>query len=167
MLGQIATDWTSDAAIKRATAAVRALVTVDHKRMATNEKQIKALTDKISRLIDIVATVENPAPYHRRIAEMEAERAALVAELSRQRAQADLEKESLQINEADVRVALRGLLDDLRDKAGRVAELRSALASQIDRVELDPETERCVIHYRLTTGVNLASPRGFEPRLPP
>ena len=98
---------------------------------------------------------------------MEAERAALVAELIRQREQATLAKTSLQISEADVRVALRGLLDDLRDKAGRVAELRTALASQIDRVELDPVTERCVIHYRLTTGVNLASPRGFEPRLPP
>jgi len=93
---QIATDWTSEAAIKRAAAAVRAPV-----------------------------TVENPAPYQRRIAEMEAQRAELVA------------------------------------------ELRTALASQIDRVELDLVTERCVIHYRLTTGVNLASPRGFEPRLPP
>ena len=160
VLGQIATDWSSDAAIKRATTAVRALVPVDHKRMATNEKQLKTLTDRIGRLIDIMATVENPAPYQRRIAEMEAERAALVDELSRQHAQADLEKTSLQISEADVRVALRGLLDDLRDKACRVAELRTALASQIDRVVLDPVTERCVIHYRLTTGVNLAPQRG-------
>ena len=114
-----------------------------------------------------MATVENPAPYQRRIAEMEAERAAPVAEPSRQRAQVDLEKKSLQISETDVRVALRGLLDDLRHKAEKVTELRTALASQIDRVVLDPVTERCVIHYRLTTGVNLASPRGFEPRLPP
>ena len=161
------TDWTSEAAIKRATAAVRALVAVDYKRMAANEKQLQSLTDKTGRLIDIMATVENPAPYQRRIAEMETERAGLAAELSRQRAQAELEKTSLQISEADVRVALRGLLDGLRDKEGNVAELRAALASQIDRVELDPETERCVIHYRLTTGVNLASPRGFEPRLLP
>lgn len=161
VLAQIATDWSSEAAIKRATAAVRAFVTVDHKRMATNETQLKALTYKIGKLIDIMAVIENPVPYQRRIAEMEAERAGLEAELSRQRAQADLEKASLQISEADVRAALRGLLDNLRDKAGRVAELRSALASQIDRVELDPETERCVIHYRLTTGVNLASPRGL------
>jgi hypothetical protein len=162
VLGQIATDWTSDAAIKRATAAVRALVTVDHKRMATNEKQLKTLTDRIGRLIDIMATVENPAPYQRRIAEMETERASLVDELSRQHAQADLEKKSLQINESDVRVALRGLLDDLRDKEGNVSEIRSALASQIDRVVLDPATERCAIHYRLATGVNLASPRDAE-----
>ena len=80
--------------VKRATAAVRALVAVDRKRMTASEKQVKALT-------------------------------------------------------------------------GKIAELRSALASQIDRVELNPLSERCVIHYRLTTGVNLASPRGFEPRLPP
>ena len=83
-----------------------------------------------------MATVENPAPYQRRIAEMEAERAAPVAEPSRQRAQVDLEKKSLQISESDVRVALRGLLDDLRHKAEKVTELRTALASQIDRVEL-------------------------------
>src|SRR5688500_14051705 len=114
-----------------------------------------------------MATVENPAPYQRRIAEMEAERAGLNTELSRQRAQADLEKTALRITEADVRVALQGLRDNLRDKEGKVAELRAALASQIDRVEQDSASERCVIHYRLTTGVNRASPRGFEPRLPP
>jgi multidrug resistance efflux pump len=130
--------------------------------MTSNEKQVKALTGKVGRLLDIMATVENPAPYQRRIAEMEAERAGLVAELSRQQAQADLEKTAVQISKADVRGALRGLLDDLRAKEGNVAELRAALASQIDRVELDPESERCVIHYRLTTGVNLASPRRPE-----
>ena len=75
-------------------------------------------------------------------------------------ARADLEKTAVRISEVDVRGALRGLLDELRAKEGNVAEFRAALASQIDRVELDPESERCVIHYRLTTGVNLASPRG-------
>jgi multidrug resistance efflux pump len=130
--------------------------------MTSNEKQVKALTGKVGRLLDIMATVENPAPYQRRIAEMEAERAGLVAELSRQQAQADLGKTAVQISKADVRGALCGLLDDLRAKEGNVAELRAALASQIDRVELDPESERCVIHYRLTTGVNLASPRRPE-----
>lgn len=34
----------------------------------------------------------------------------------------------------------------------------------IDKIELDPETQQCRIHYRITlaTGVKLASPRGTK-----
>jgi hypothetical protein len=47
-------------------------------------------------------------------------------------------------------------------------ELRGVLATLIKRVELDPKTREYSIHYRLpVTGVKVASPRGFEPRLPP
>lgn len=82
---QIGIDWSSEAAVKRATAAVRAPVAADYKRMGTNEEQVKALTGKIGSLLDIMATVENLAPYQRRIAKMEAEHAVLVAKLSRHR----------------------------------------------------------------------------------
>ena len=49
----------------------------------------------------------------------------------------------------------------------RTKKLRDALTQLIERIEFDPEYRQSVIHYRLDTGVKLASPRGFEPRLPP
>lgn len=73
--------------------------------MANNEKLVKDLTGKIGRLLDLMTTVENPAPYQRQIAEMEAERDGLVAELSRQQAQADLDNTAVRISEEDVRGA--------------------------------------------------------------
>ena len=37
----------------------------------------------------------------------------------------------------------------------------------IGRIELDPSTTVCKLHYRINTGELRASPRGFEPRLTP
>ncbi len=48
--------------------------------------------------------------------------------------------------------------------------LRHVLTALVDRIELDPKTDplEFAIHYRLPiTGARVASPRGFEPRLPP
>lgn len=59
-----------------------------------------------------------------------------------------------------------------RDKL-QSGELRRVLTTLIERIELEaPKTAESAlnftIRYRLPiTGVKLASPRGFEPRLPP
>ena len=46
--------------------------------------------------------------------------------------------------------------------------LRHVLTTLVERVELDPKTRDFDIKYRLPiTGVKGASPRRFEPRLPP
>lgn len=64
------------------------------------------------------------------------------------------------------------LLSTLRDsleadrEQGQVRRLRDTLAELIDRIEYDPEHRQAIVHSRLT-GINVASPRGFEPRLPP
>jgi hypothetical protein len=47
-------------------------------------------------------------------------------------------------------------------------QLRRVLTALVERVELDPKTRNFAIRYRLpVTGVKVATPRGFEPRLPP
>ena len=42
-----------------------------------------------------------------------------------------------------------------------------ALAGFVERITLDLGSRAWEIHYKLNTGVKLASPRGFEPRLSP
>lgn len=64
---------------------------------------------------------------------------------------------------AEIKEAAR--MRDLEEE--RTKKLRDALTQLIERIEFDPEYRQSVIHYRLDTGVKLASPRGFEPRLPP
>ena len=75
---------------------------------------------------------------------------------------------------------LRGFLDDVAGSVGSLLlnrlqfgsedELRRVLSTLLDRIELDPQTRKLTLRYRLQikrTGVDVATPRGFEPRLPP
>ena len=62
------------------------------------------------------------------------------------------------------------LLSESEDRRLDAGELRRVLHTLVDRVELDPKTRELTLRYRLNvmpTGVKVASPRGFEPRLPP
>ena len=77
------------------------------------------------------------------------------------------------------------ILDLLYTEKHRIAkpELRQVLRTIVERVELNPTTREFKIKYRLPvpraaapkragirkplTGAEVASPRGFEPRLPP
>ena len=47
-------------------------------------------------------------------------------------------------------------------------DLRRVISTLVERIELDPLSKEFRMKYRLPlTGVRMASPRGFEPRLPP
>jgi putative DNA-invertase from lambdoid prophage Rac len=99
---------------------------------------------------------------------------------------AALKRQLLAIDEAQVRGVLAGhgvelvtgekMLDVLGDEKHRMpaGELRQILSTLLERVELNPKTRQFTIRYRLpvptetrVAGVKVASPRGFEPRLPP
>jgi hypothetical protein len=95
---------------------------------------------------------------------------------------AALKKQLLSIDEKDIQFAIACSSFELRDGAGswegvfdfseglRLApdQLRGVVHTLVQRVELDPDTRKFTILYRLpVTGVKVATPRGFEPRLPP
>ena len=46
-------------------------------------------------------------------------------------------------------------------------EQKALLNTVVSRITLDPDTHECQIHYQLPMWLNVASPRGFEPLLPP
>ena len=49
-----------------------------------------------------------------------------------------------------------------------VPYVRRSLGALVRRIELDPEARTARMHYSLALGgANVASPRGFEPLLPP
>jgi putative DNA-invertase from lambdoid prophage Rac len=96
---------------------------------------------------------------------------------------AALKRQLLAIEEKDVRYVIEAqgvellkgqvLLDVLGHEQHRIApgEMRQVLSTLVERIELAPKTREFTISYRLPvpsgTGVKVASPRGFEPRLPP
>ncbi|MCC7483542.1 MAG: hypothetical protein IT529_01005 [Burkholderiales bacterium] len=84
-----------------------------------------------------------------------------VDELLLQIASTDVERttsETLQsISEADVRAILAGLAEQF-EEADREG-LKDFLAGLVERIDLTADGSRCVIHYRISTGDKLASPR--------
>ncbi len=83
VLDRVQADLTADVAIQRVTQSLQQATggVPDKKRIPTIEKRLAALFVKIGRLVDLTASVDDPAPYLRGVAEMEAERAGLLAEL--------------------------------------------------------------------------------------
>jgi alanine racemase len=80
-------------------------------------------------------------------------------------AKAQRQARAVKPTERDVEVLLTGLASHLAE-AEREG-LRDMLAEVVERFELDPKTLTCRVHYRISSGKLMASPRGFEPRLPP
>ena len=64
-----------------------------------------------------------------------------------------------------------GLLKNFSENLSSVPEERwkETIRPLVDKIVLDPETLDCCIHYRFAVDDRLcmASPRGFEPLLPP
>ena len=126
-------------------------------------RKIATLDNKIAKLVDLIAEADETAPaYQRAIATMEAERAAMTTELE----QATTESHQADVIRAwtatDVERLLVGLRNALEaDMAeDRTLAAREALAGMLDKIVLDLESRTWEIHYRLHTGVKLASPRG-------
>jgi hypothetical protein len=120
--------------------------------------QLQNNTRRISQLVDMAAELKDRAPALRRIEEMEAERAALEVNLQ----QREDERAEAQILQQLTAPQVSKILDGLAWLPGddRMA-IRESLGQLLDRIELDPETGECQLHYRISPVIraNLASPR--------
>ena len=144
-------------------------------RMSSFVPEIRPLAQGDLVRVSLTASVDDPAPYLRGVTEMEAERSALLSELNRVKSSVAQTKSIRQFGIEDVRKLLDALWRDLEERQ-EVAETRAALQGMISKIELEPGATQVTIHYAVpvvsacsadTTGVTLASPRGFEPRFTP
>ena len=131
--------------------------------LAALKRKLATLDSKIDRLVGLIAEDVDAAPaYRRAIAGMEAERAAVGGELAEATTAARqatvvpmFGPEEVLRMLASLRTALEADLAEARTQAAR-----DTLHLLIDQVVLDLETRQWEIHYQLTTGVKMASPRG-------
>ena len=124
-------------------------------------EKLSAITAKIGRLADLAADSETARPFLEQIREQEKHRAALVEELDKRESEIRAVDVLRTITEPDVRRILNSLTENMQH-ADRDA-LKAFLTGLLERVELDPETQFCRLHYAVRTGDFVASPRGFEP----
>ena len=124
--------------------------------------QLQAAIDPLPRL---VTAVQHPRPPLEKVDAIEAERAALDAERHRLQREALEARAAAELTEEKV----AGLLQRLASKFHRLPPeaVKRLLASVLERLELEPGTMTLRLHYRISAGADVATPRGFEPRLPP
>ena len=131
--------------------------------LAGLRRRLATLDGKITKLVDLIAAAGAAAPaYQRAIAGMEGERTALAGELEHaatESRQADIIRAW---TAADVTRLLAGLRNALETDLAedRPLAAREALAGMLDKIVLDLESRTWEIHYKLHTGVKMASPRG-------
>ncbi len=166
VIGQVAADLVSDTFVSELVKEARRMSAppTDHEIKPLRD-QVSALSVKISRLMDLVSQTTTPRPFLEQIEVAENQREKLAEELSRKEAEQKSAEVLRAITAKDVQAILTGLADNL-NTVNRDA-LKEYLHAFVERIELDPATGACRIHYRIGTGDLMASPRGFEPRSPP
>lgn len=168
VLAQLGQDLASDHAVAILRAHFEALASgadpVDGRRLAGIEKRAATLATQISRTVDLAAQISDPAPVLRRVADLEHQRAQLLAELDALRTRQAAAGDAAAVTDGQMRLLLRGLLDSIESAAADEQtrdEARLALREVIERIEIDAQRKTPVltVHYALQTGVNVASPR--------
>ena len=170
VIDRILEDVASPAFAGQLLAATRRTMTAaaDPAALRRLRDQVATLAVRIGRTLDMAADLQNPAPALRKVEELEQARVAALEALQQAEADASTHKALASISTADVAAALAVIAQQAHE--GDRGVLRSTIVSVLERVELDPVTLEAAIFYRFeapVAGVDVASPRGFEPRCPP
>ena len=171
VLGRLGEDLASDRTAQLLQVALEQLACgdgqpVDGRRLAALERRVSTLAAQIGRTVDLAAAAEDPAPILRRVSDLEHQRAELATQLGELRARRHQAASADTISTDQVRALLRRLMGEIAaraDESDHRAEARQALSEVLERVVLDPDHLTVRLHYAVAAGVNLASPRGFEP----
>ena len=168
VLDQVMRDLISPKFIKQLTLEAMKYREAHQVDPAQNQRADAAeLEKRISKMMEMASTLENPAPALREVDKLERARNALLSEVRRLESEYTAAAMLDDISEAKIERFLGGIAENM-ETLSREA-LKDFLANVIGQVTLDPATHECQINYRI--GINLgdkmASPRGFEPLLPP
>jgi site-specific DNA recombinase len=168
LLGKISADLRSSTfsadLVKRARTSYGREFTAELARLAEAETTIAS---RISGFMDMAEKLDTPGPVLRKVDELEADRKRLAREMEQARRDAATAAAARAVTEDQVGRMLDAMAEDMarldRDK------LKDFLFTICERVTLNPETLSARIEYRipLLRRDRMASPRGFEPRLPP
>lgn len=149
VVDRVMADMQGSTFIRALTQAARAAASETVEDPTTGLRATIADTNRqINRLVDLSVASAAPAPFLRKVAELEGRREALAAELQRREEEYRQALLYHQVAEHEVRALLVALAADMSesDREG----LKHALFTMLDHVELDPATLACQVHYRLS-----------------
>lgn len=114
-------------------------------------------TDRqINRAIELAMEMRDPSPLLRKADALENRRRELVADLEQEQESAGIRRALSTVTENQI----TGILEDLLTQLDDQEALKPLITGIVEKVELDPGTLECAIHYRIPVRLNMASPRG-------
>ncbi len=130
------------------------------------QTQLRRIDARTAVFASLAGETTEPAPILRQMELLEQERRRIGAELARAALATKAIEAAAQMPQEAVREAIERIAAELSSLQG--TELRETVERLVEKVVLDPQTLECRIHYRMgQDGLNVASPRGVEPLLPP
>ncbi len=135
--------------------------------IAHAEGQIKKIDEQTSRLLDVATQLKGRGPVLRKVDELERQREEIEQRIVAWNKEDESAQALADVTDAQVKAMLRRLADEM--ELYERHELKDFLSTILERVELDPDQATLQVCYRipLRGGNSVASPRGFEPLLPP
>lgn len=148
VIEQVRSDLQSDAFIAALTAAARRQHTKGARDPARElRKELIAISDRIQATLALAPRLEDPAPALREVDRLERERRRISAEVDRLARERAAATALANITEAAVREVIVELRSDLAGDDR--ARMKDRLSELCEKIELEPETLRCQIHYRI------------------
>ena len=163
----VADDLASSAWAAQALKATQEMFAPSHvEEIASAKCQIATLEARASRMMDMAAGLELPAPMLRKVDEIERERIAIEQRVVGWEFDDEASRSLANVTEAQVRRCLRSMADEMQTYPR--GEMRDFLTNIPSAVELDPVESTIRLNYRIPLGGNkVASPGGFEPPYSP
>ncbi len=164
IVGKVTGDLLSPEFVRAACEATRRhFMRDDGAELAELRERDRALTQRVSRFLDMAAQIDSPGPVLRKVNEVERERetiAARIREIDEDRRQASAAEA---ITEERVHDLLASMAEEI--EAYDRERLKNFLGAMIERIDLDPQQLTCELHYRIPlNGRNkVASPRQGPP----
>ena len=126
--------------------------------------ELRQIERQISELVDLVTQVNHKRPLLERLEKLEEERQGVESKLREQEALPE-PAPVLNLSDASVKQFLSTLQRGLQE--GDAEKKKALLRNVVEYGVFDGEQLTLHPAFARLTGVKLASPRGFEPRLPP
>jgi site-specific DNA recombinase len=164
----VAQDLQSPAFVAAAVKSTREKFAVTHAEdIAAARAEIAKLDARSSKLLEMASELKTPAPVLRKVDEIERQRGEVEQRIVAWDKEDEAAHALAKVTDSQVRTMLSHMADEMR--LYERGALKDFLTSILDRVELDPELATLQLCYRipLRGGNSVASPRGFEPLLPP
>lgn len=139
---------------------------VDTSPRVALQKSLSALNIKLERAVEAVLSMEDPAPMYRKINDLERQRRNLTADIELQKQEEEIQLAGRRLG----RERIRDLLEEFAEQLNKSStnQVKPLIESFLDRIVLDPSSLEMQLHFKLRTNncASMASPQGFEPRLP-